>query len=142
MSNESVVSRRTQAEALALLQDEVDFYGADPSRRAVVETDDSPRCYYHAPDGRCCAVGRHLSDPAEFELRFPGIPVNDVEQSVVGGIRTFLKPEVRGFPIELWNMLQSLHDNSMFWTATGLSDKGQNQVDYIRQRIAVMFHAS
>ena len=113
-----------------VLQETIDYYGADPSRRAI--TVDGV-CSYSTGYGRYCAVGRCLTpsglnkvtegDPASMVLAY--LPLN--------GVKKKYRPLIgyHGF----WNALQMLHDDSCFWEEEGLSAEGKREVARISEKI-------
>jgi hypothetical protein len=124
---------RTQADAVALLKDTVDFYSRDPeSLRAYVEKGENGfgECLYRTRDGRCCAVGRHLRNPEHTQQFFPAKVVSEISY-----LETRLQPQSRGFPLDFWVAIQVLHDDSNHWTKKGISYKGKRKVDQIRKWI-------
>lgn len=84
-----------------IITDTVNYYEADPSRRAV---DEESSCAYLAEDGRKCAVGRYLLDG----------PWQHSAANALGLVRDYdtncLVPEVRHIPVDLWQQLQTYHD--------------------------------
>lgn len=83
-------------------------------------------CYYFK-GGKCCAVGRCLTNPEKFakwDCTVDRLP--DLEEN--------LKSEYRGYPIAFWKALQQLHDQKLYWDGNGLSDLGKKQVERIKKR--------
>lgn len=79
------------------------------------------RCRYFVND-KCCAVGRCLENPVEFQdAQCSVTTLNDDYVS----LEAILKPEYRGFPLAFWIALQSLHDLGINWDANGLSVVGR-----------------
>jgi len=80
--------------------------------------------FYSTEDGRTCAVGRCLTDPSGFEKRFPRKSLETIVGShyiSVSDFENLLKDKYRGFPNELWRLIQNLHDVRDNWDAIGLS---------------------
>lgn len=83
-------------------------------------------CYYFKK-GKCCAIGRCLTNPEEFakwDCKVDRLPALDKN----------LKPEYRGFPLAFWEALQHLHDHKCLWDENGLSDLGKKRVDEIKRK--------
>lgn len=100
-----------------LIKDTINFYAADPSRRAVREMN----CLYLDPTtGNKCAVGRCMVDGTwqrvggDVEVLFDRF---QPEQC--------LKPEYQHIPKKVWKALQDLHDDDIYWNAEGLTQRGQ-----------------
>ena len=113
-----------------IIDETVNYYSADVSRRATDKETDS--CEYLTSDGRMCAVGRclrrcllqdrnnrYLSGPVESLTNFGKETLN---------VEEVLQEEYRGFPIDFWSVLQVLHDRDSNWTSTGLTKQGSDNV--------------
>lgn len=101
--------------AREIIEETAAFYTSE--NRA--KPDNGRRCQYLTKDGRMCAVGRCLTDPARIEGNYiflQSIPNLDDE----------LKPEYRGHPINFWQDLQRLHDYTFNWNNEGLSNDGES----------------
>ena len=76
-------------------------------------------CRYITDDGRKCAVGRCMLNPREHACA-----ATVTSLSYRYNFDDLLKPEYRGFPIQLWEELQTFHDYDGNWTNKGLSARG------------------
>ncbi len=139
MTSTTTVPVRTQADALALIDETVEFYGQDPKgRRGVTVTaQQAVLCRYDTGDGRKCAVGRCFLDSVGDRWRFSRDPVayRVARMELMG--ETFdshLKPEYQGYPMNFWGRLQDLHDSSNHWAKpSGLTETGQMKVESFKQ---------
>lgn len=79
-------------------------------------------CSYLSSDGRMCAVGRCLVNPAEPDNKKIG------DEGVTSLIRklgdNIFKPQYRGHDRSFWSDLQEFHDNETNWNDEGLSVEG------------------
>ena len=122
---------RTLEEALNLIEETVNHYSVHPKKlRAVTETGDC--VYIDQSSGNMCAVGRCLLNPLDA-----------MEGQSVDQFKAFdtldpelVKEQYRGYPFDLWDSLQNLHDNTANWSLSplGLSKKGRAVVKRIKQR--------
>lgn len=135
MPRNVTVAFRTQEEALALLQDTVEFYWPDPMGRRAVG---GGGYEYETDDGRRCPVGRHLINPRSATTH----GMNGVCSIRPSVLEKRLKPESRGYPKWMWHRLQNLHDFSDNWSACGLSRVGENAVKEITALIRKRLPAS
>lgn len=91
------------------------FYSADPSRRGV---DGHGGCFYLAPNGNKCAVGRCMKKN-EIGPHLAGDVVSLIEERDDEGIAkpldSLLTKSHQGLPAPFWHALQVWHDNDMRW---------------------------
>jgi hypothetical protein len=91
---------------LELLEDTLNFYGEDPSRRAV--NNSQGYCEYLTKDGRQCAVGRLLDkDLIEEHPEWDGMAVDSIFMDLPENVQTYGKTFLQ--------YLQQLHDWSNQW---------------------------
>lgn len=83
-------------------------------------------CHYLTNDGRMCAVGRCLENPAEVEACNASID-NIIDKCI-------FKPEYNGHSIEFWIDIQCLHDTLWYWTVSGISESGLEKVAALHDR--------
>ena len=86
-------------------------------------------CQYLTPNGKMCAVGRCILKKKlpDFQKKHDGESIYSiVEIYDTNDFKALLKVKYRNIPDELWDDLQSFHDNSANWTNTGLSPRGKN----------------
>ena len=110
------------------LEDFVDTYVADPSKRAITETG---VCQYLMDDGRKCAIGRHI---------LPGTYNKTCENQSAYGL-VMNNPSM--FPDwmsklnkSFINSVQSLHDGTLFWDDNGLTSRGLKCLNELRVEAA------
>ena len=107
------------------LQDFIDTYVADPSKRAINPEDD--RCSYLMDDGRKCAIGRHI---------LPGTYNKSCEnKSACAALEQHPKmfPEwMKQLNQSFLHAVQSFHDININWTKTGLSLRGERQLTALK----------
>jgi hypothetical protein len=88
-------------------------------------------CMYNNPDGKHCAFAR-CCQPDKISLLKER---NTVEQLIDSGYITnvdfVLLPEYHGHSVDFWRMVQSLHDREDYWNEFGLSQNGQEQLDFL-----------
>ena len=121
-----------------IILETAEFYGSDPSRRAVVQQDGRAKCRYLTEDGRKCAVGRCLIEGGKIfhgdsvdaqeamSAELANMPVNDITN-----LQDVLMPEYRGHDIYFWERLQGFHDCDNHFTDTGLSEDGQWNLEFL-----------
>lgn len=128
---------------LEVLEDTVKFYSEDTSRRAL---DENGSCLYTNKENNHCGVGRCLTDKALKVLGDSTIGVRYllyVEQDGLLESLRGLSPGLHNLKEEyrhlsdrrFWNAIQQFHDNSDYWNIEGLTEKGQNKVEIIKEQI-------
>lgn len=125
---------RTKEEKIKLLNETVEYYSADPLNR-ICKTDE--KCVYNpktiGKEGTSegCAVGRLL--PPELSLKldndFNNVPVTRED------LFDILPEDVKNYGRSFLGSLQQLHDSSVYWNSTGLSEAGRERVKTITQDI-------
>jgi hypothetical protein len=120
-----------------LLKDTIDYYSKDPVGLRCVKNNGQGNvtCRYspknvNKPKSEGCGIGRHLSP--EVKLRYDEEENNSIKE-------IFKDPELKAMApkwmhrigIKYLMAIQSLHDCTNHWTATGLSEAGKNQVSYL-----------
>lgn len=124
MTTETATPLRTQADAIALIDETVVFYGADPKNRRSISmvNNEETGCLYDSGDGRRCAVGRCLLNSVEVQEKL-GDTKNTPRAAHLPDrlgfegrtLDSLLKPQYRGYPGGMWTLLQKLHDNPDNW---------------------------
>jgi len=110
--------RKTKIE---IIEETVDFYCEDPSRRASV----NDICVYLDPSsGNKCAVGRCFDTKHKeyADLSRSGEAADDID------LEDVLLDEYKGHDKNFWRNLQTLHDPNSNWTPNGLSDDGMTDL--------------
>lgn len=109
---------------LEFLEDTVEFYNEDVNRRA---TEGSIRgmCSYKTPDGRKCAIGRHIPD----KLYTENIEGNSIDENIMNLLPIKIRKLSKGFLAAV----QSLHDKDINWTKKGISNIGLKDVERIKR---------
>lgn len=126
---------RSKEDYLNLLNETVDFYSEDVSRRAI---DAEGSCMYNTEDEKQCAVGRCLTDEAIGKFGTVRADVFGLLKAAKKEGYTFLdeilKEEYRGFNIDFWFQLQRLHDIELYWQkGTGLTKEGKIHVVFTKR---------
>lgn len=118
------VGIRPRKDYLKLLEETINHYSKDTSRRAV----ENGMCEYLTEDGRMCAVGRCLDkDKVDY------IDINSVAvDSVLAMYYQPFMAEYSGYWGKFWDRLQNLHDISHFWNENGLTKLGEEEVEEIK----------
>jgi hypothetical protein len=122
-----LVTQKTKKE---ILKEAFEYYAADPSRRA---TNAEGSCRYLMEDGRKCAVGRCLIEGKK--ICFGGMQKDaifaEIQANQINNLDSHLLPEYRGHDVGFWQELQYWHDSCLNFTETGLSEKGQQQAEFL-----------
>lgn len=120
---------RTKEEALALLNETIEYYSEDLSRRGI-ESRGSDLCKYRVKGGGMCAVGRCMKDGLDYEdlnkrgglYSLAGVLISKVDKSKpLPELDKYLKDEHKGYPVIVWEVLQTIHDDSGNWKGTEAS---------------------
>lgn len=123
---------------LKLLQETVDFYSKDSSRRGMGKTMNGIKsCVYLAPKtGNMCAVGRCMTKRFASQS---GTSTQDASGILsvlqIIDIDVAMKPEYRGYNLNFWLNLQSLHDSEGNWDEKGITESGECEAANIRIKI-------
>lgn len=126
---------RTRQEYLDLIDETVNYYSEDPSRRS--QDPITWRCFYLSENGNKCAVGRCI-DPKKYDPkwdRLDSISVSELECQIESSGEVFediFLDKYKGFFIKFWADLQMLHDEISFWDSKGLTREGQDYVDSLK----------
>lgn len=108
--------------ALQIIAETVTEYATTPARRAWDRQTDSYQ--FKTDDGRLCPFGRCLKYPDSYKGNvFAPSSILETDGQEI------LKVKYQGKHPKLWDHLTLLHDNSAFWTSTGLSLAGNRYVD-------------
>lgn len=109
--------------ASELIQETVDFYSADTTRRSIGS---DGLCVYQAPNGNMCAVGRCMTAEAATENAKSSQSVDELDN-----LDSILQPKYRGHSTGFWENLQFIHDAGGNWNAQGITDQGKERVQYM-----------
>lgn len=140
---------------LDVLEETVNYYTKDPSRRAHDEK--LKVCSYYTNDGKMCAVGRCMLNPKIFQeagagdfnhlLTYIPLPGNSINEKSIIERRDDCETEVDDAILisrilknkyehlndkEFWNRLQLLHDSGKLWCQTGLTEKGKDHYNLLK----------
>jgi len=116
---------------LEILEETIDFYSSDTSRRSYDE-DDNLCMYFDGETKNMCAVGRCLMDPKAFQDINGSI---DIAQLTAEELDRLLKPEYRGHAMSFWQELQGLHDVARNWGINELTEGGERFVKRLIDQI-------
>lgn len=108
------------------LQDFIDTYVADPTKRAVDTNGKS--CQYLTSDGRKCAIGRHIL-PGTYNIRCENKPIYAVLETMPEMLPDWMKKLNRGF----LEKIQFLHDSECVWINDGLTPFGSCCLDNLKK---------
>lgn len=124
-----------QLTKLQIIEETVNFYSEDPSRRSKYGS--SNTCAYNGPGNTHCAVGKCLMSKYKKQgqkLLGNNDGVNSLyEYHNFNSLDKMLSPKYRGHAGTFWASLQNLHDGDQYWTETGLSSQGKEYVDRLRR---------
>lgn len=104
------------------LQDFVDTYVADPSRRAVTEIG---ACMYLAESGNKCAIGKHIIE-GEYHRNCEG----ENCEMVIKNYPNMFPDWIKKLSMEFLRDVQLLHDDlrNIYWKDNKLTDKGKTRL--------------
>lgn len=109
---------------LTFLEDMVNYYSEDPSRRGVTE---EGLCSYRTSDDKTCAIGRYIPDDQYS---------TDMEEASVRAFYVYPKLPIGvlclGF--DFLGEVQSLHDVDWHWHSRGLTERGLIVVHKIKMK--------
>jgi hypothetical protein len=112
MENQELIKART-----AFLDDTLDYYGTDTSRRATVYYTLGITCQYRTDDGRKCAIGRHIPDEYYYE-ELEGNSINN-------RIFKVLPENIQKLGVKFLENVQKFHDNTAAWNKDGITGHGK-----------------
>ena len=114
---------RTKQDYINLLDETVNYYAEDSSRRA---TDDLDGCQYLTEEGSMCAVGRCINqDMMDYKQYNNGISVDTLIGKLTDNV---FKEEYQGYDIKFWALLQNLHDDGCNWNENGLTEDSKYDI--------------
>jgi hypothetical protein len=130
-----------------ILVETANFYNADPiGRRSVIPNEAAPeenyRCEYNGANGKHCAFGRLVKTDAESQAIIEaqnGSGVRYISGNLISknkDLDSILLRQYQGHTVEFWEDIQQLHDRNRYWTATGLSDKGIEFYNSLKDKYA------
>lgn len=90
-------------------------------------------CEYLTKEGNMCAVGRCLMNALDIPSAYIDSGIKELSELHDDGVDGLLKEEYRGHNDDFWMDLQNLHDNASMWTDTGLSEKGKEKVELLKE---------
>jgi hypothetical protein len=105
------------------------FYAKDPSRRALMS---NGSCSYENDEGNKCAIGRRLNKRDMEYLKENDMIEGYGITEIYGNLST---ERIKALPEMFWEALQDFHDESQNWDAKGISTLGQNNYEFLIQRI-------
>ena len=114
--------------AIELIDETAAYYSQDTSRRAV---DGDGFCMYKTK-GKMCAVGRCILK--KQNTRLAGGVNNICRNGNKINLNNILKVKYKGLPQKLWVDLQNFHDVCSYWDDKGLTEKGQERVDGLKEQ--------
>ena len=117
---------------IAFLEDLVNYYGEDNSRRAVEEnTVERAICRYRTRDGRKCAIGRYIPDD-KYDPRIEG------KSTCSSEVMSLLSSDIQKMTKSFLATCQNLHDENSYWNilrGKGLTESGKAEYERIKQEI-------
>lgn len=113
-----------QKKQLAFLNEMVEYYSADPAGRRGL--DEMGNCLYSTPDGKMCAIGRHL--PKSFLKK--GFRANVT--SLLLNYPNVVPKKLLDLDAYFLQQVQYLHDDEDFWNEKGLTFEGRQKVEQIK----------
>ncbi len=112
---------------IEIIEETVEFYRNNP--RAY---DPLVGCLYVTSSGLRCAHSRCLNETL--------IDLKSIESWQNAGHiimkhgDSIHKDQYRGHRIDFWTDIQNLHDNSMYWSGTELSEEGKQMVESLKRK--------
>lgn len=113
-----------QQQRKAWLEKALQPYLDDPSRRSISTNLADPTCMYRGPGGRKCIIGQFIPD----EQYYTGLECLQVWQWEVLDV---LPQEIVSLGSDFLREVQNLHDGSMYWNKTGLTETGREYLNQI-----------
>lgn len=113
---------------IEIIDETVEYYSADTNRRSV--NIEGTECVYNGPDGKLCAFSRCVL-PTELYNLIEGSNASEFE--IHGSLDYLLIEQYRGHAPSFWVSLQSIHDNTDYWSIDGLTSIGRSKVDEIKR---------
>lgn len=107
-----------------LLENTINYFNS--KNRAV---DGDGACNYYMIDGRRCAIGKELTEELARELDGNYADSGVIEYEIFERLPKRLKDMGEVF----LSKIQHLHDTSIFWNKTGLTNEGKEHVRIIKQ---------
>jgi len=98
---------RTKKDYYNLLEETVNYYKEDPSRRGYDSI--TLECVYKTKGGNMCAVGRCME---ESILNKVGDSTDNVNILFAEYKNKMFKDQYQGFDLKFWELLQKLHDSN------------------------------
>lgn len=120
---------------LEIIEETVNFYSEDPSRRA---TDGRGGClYYDSDTGKMCGLGRCMLEDFLIENHVNLNQTGSVSEGLLLELEDIhkmtlddaLKPEYRGHDLDFWDGIQTFHDMPDYWNEQGLTEKGKQFIN-------------
>ena len=120
-----------------IINETVNFYSADISRRSV-SNDGFGGCKYNHANGNHCAVGRVLlpkyhKQGTKMKGNTNGIGIFMGEQNIKS-LDVVLQKQYRGHETSFWRGLQNLHDEGNYWKIGGLTERGKKYVEELKEK--------
>lgn len=120
-----------------IINETIEFYSADISRRST-QQGGLGGCKYNHENGNHCAVGRFMrpkyqNQGTKLKGNTNGIGVFLNVQKLKSLDKALLKP-YRGHETRFWSKLQSLHDDGHFWEIGGLTEKGKEALEELKNQ--------
>lgn len=120
---------KTTEQKIELVWDTVNYYSENPVER---RSKSDVGCVYSPesidnPNSEGCAVGRLLTNELKLKL-------DNVRELGTAGVSTIfhlLPLDIQEYSLDLLQSLQTLHDQDINWTSTGISDRGEEFVKEI-----------
>ena len=123
---------------LAFLEDTIQYYSEDTSRRATQKgADGYVCCRYRTTDGRKCGIGRHIPDDKYIE----SMEGKAADAAII----------MEALPVDIQNLgglflsaIQLLHDvdgHWDMWKEKGLTDAGKAAVDDIKEQYGLFINS-
>lgn len=142
------MNKRTKQDYLDMLENTVNYYSEDTTRRATSSDYGLNSCVYISKDGKNCAVGRWINyDNFSVEDHNDGhafldlIKIDDKTGYQYTDEELFV-PEAQGFYYRFWADLQDLHDANENWNKSGLTDVGKLNADKIKERLELGYYGN
>lgn len=119
-----------------IINETVDFYSADISRRSI-NVGTNIGCAYNHESGNHCAFGRYMKP--KYQEQGPKLAGNTstvgtlLDAQKVKKVDSLLQPQYHGHDITFWRKLQRLHDTSYYWQEGGLTEIGKDYLIEIKE---------
>ncbi len=119
---------------LEIIENTVTYYSKDTKRRSI----QGGGCVYSSENGNHCAVGRFLKKELKQDATYSMWNDDDInnilDELEIEDFDECLVPRAKGHEKLFWTRLQMLHDGKDYWDSKGLTEEGEKEVTYLKEK--------